>query len=512
MTKRRKPVRRLLLRYIAPPIATLLYRRLASSWRYVTENEDRFQTLLNGDRPVIGAFLHSRTFSLLHYFSRPGRGRWILMCSQSRDGEAMARVEEALGFRVARGSSGGGGARALVEMIRAQREDRQLHSCLAADGSRGPRGIAQLGLITLAQKTGGVLLPVAASTSSGRIWQKSWDRTVFPRKGAEVRILVGEPIDVPAKLTAEATESLRLQLQETLLTMHRDLDARVGFADTEPLQAVAGAKKTADAPVVAPLVVPVIAPPRLSPVLLSVAGLALLSAGLWAAASRVPDSGRSPSAQNYSTPLSGFELRMLPDRSVVELGANSRVTTQYSEARRQVNFGAGEAYFTVKSDPARPFIVSAGGGLEISADSAAFNVRDSRDRVVVAVRDGTVRIVDRDGSDAKEETLLRAGEQALYLAASGKVAVVPIKRHHVASWRAGILRYREEPLSSVVDDLSRYSKRPIVIDDPVLRALKYTGIVQSAHIDAGVRAIDNEFALLQVLSQADRLVFVPHQP
>jgi lysophospholipid acyltransferase (LPLAT)-like uncharacterized protein len=62
-------------------------------------------------------------------------------------------------------------------MIKAQREDRALGSCLAVDGSRGPRGIAQLGTLTLAQKTGGVLLPVAASTADCRIYHKSWDRT-----------------------------------------------------------------------------------------------------------------------------------------------------------------------------------------------------------------------------------------------------------------------------------------------------------------------------------------------
>jgi len=236
MSSRRKPVRRWLLRHVVPPIAAWFYRGLGRSWRYVIENEAALTRVLAGGRPVVGAFLHARTFQLLHFFSLPQRGRWILMCSQSRDGEAMARVEEALGFRVARGSSGGGGARALVEMIKAQRDDRSLNSCLAIDGSRGPRGIAQLGTITLAQKCGGLLLPVAASSAGGRIWQKSWDRTVFPRRGAQVRILIGEPIEVAPKMDAAATEALRALLEGRLLAMHVELDARTGFTDTEPMQ------------------------------------------------------------------------------------------------------------------------------------------------------------------------------------------------------------------------------------------------------------------------------------
>lgn len=237
--KRRKPVRRFVLRHVAPPIATWFYRNLGESWRYVTENEGRMTDLLRSGRPIVGAFLHARTFQLLHYFSDPARGRWMLMCSQSRDGEAMSQVEERLGFRVARGSSGKGGARALVEMIKAQREDRSLNSCLAMDGSRGPRGVAQAGTLTLAQKTGAWLLPVAASSAGARIWEKSWDRTVFPRRGAEVRIQIGEPFDVARELDSAEVETLRLRLERRMLEMHTELDARTGFRDTAPLQAMA---------------------------------------------------------------------------------------------------------------------------------------------------------------------------------------------------------------------------------------------------------------------------------
>jgi lysophospholipid acyltransferase (LPLAT)-like uncharacterized protein len=238
--KRNRPVRKFLVRWLAPPLARCVYRSLGNSWNYVTENEERLTALLQGDRPVVGAFLHARTFQLLHYFSRPARGRWMLMCSKSSDGDVMTSVEEGLGYRVARGSSGSGGARALAEMIKAQREDRQLNSCLAVDGSRGPRGIAQLGILTLARKTNGVLLPVAASTNSCWVNQRSWDRTVIPKRRAEIRILIGEPMDIPRQLDEVQAEELRLQLQQQLIAMHVDLDARIGFKDSQPLQAPQG--------------------------------------------------------------------------------------------------------------------------------------------------------------------------------------------------------------------------------------------------------------------------------
>ena len=235
MSSSRKPVRRFVLRHLLPPLVRYGYRSLGRSWRYVTENEQVLTGLLNGDRPVVGAFLHARTFQLLHYFSQ--RGRWILMCSQSRDGDLMAQLEEGLGFRVARGSSGKGGARALVQMIKAQREDRALGSCLAIDGSRGPRGVAQLGILTLTQKTGGVLLPVAASTADCWVYRKSWDRTVIPKPRAQIQLVIGQPLEVPPRLDLAGLEAQRANLERVLLGMHAELDSRIGFTDSQPLQA-----------------------------------------------------------------------------------------------------------------------------------------------------------------------------------------------------------------------------------------------------------------------------------
>jgi lysophospholipid acyltransferase (LPLAT)-like uncharacterized protein len=237
LSSNRKPIRRFLFRTIMPPIALSMYRWHAGSWRYITENEAGLTTLLRGSRPIVGAFLHARTFQLLHYFSQPEHGRWMLMCSPSRDGELMSRLESGLGFRVVRGSSGSGGARALVQMIKAQREDSGLSSCLAVDGSRGPRGNAQLGTITLTQKTNGLLLPVAASTGDSWICGKCWDRMVIPKRGARIRILIGEPIEVPARLDSAQLESVRVALEERLLAMHAELDARTGFSDSQPLKA-----------------------------------------------------------------------------------------------------------------------------------------------------------------------------------------------------------------------------------------------------------------------------------
>lgn len=236
----RKRVRAYVLRRVLPPFAIALYRGLGRTWRFVEVRREIIERALSSGRPLVAAFLHARTLQLLYYNSRPENGRFVLMCSQSRDGDLMARVEEGLGYKVARGSSGGGGARALVSMIKTVRQEPGWSSCLAVDGSRGPRGIAQAGIITLAQKTGGLLLPVAASARPSWVYPWSWDRTVVPLPFARIHVVFGEAIEVPSELDAPGIERIRVELERTLLALHAEADELSGFRDSAPLQAALG--------------------------------------------------------------------------------------------------------------------------------------------------------------------------------------------------------------------------------------------------------------------------------
>ena len=230
-------MREVLVRRLLPPIMLRLYRGVGRSWRYVTHHPERFAAARATQRPVVGAFLHARTFQLLYYFSRPEQGAWVLMCSKSRDGDAMAFIEQRLGFQVVRGSSGQGGARALVSLIKLQRQQPALAAGLSIDGSRGPRGNALPGSLMLAQKTGGLIVPIAASTRNGWTYQRSWDRIVVPRPWARIHVDYGEPISVPPDADEPQLEQIRLQLERAVLELHAGLDAHTGFHDSEPLRA-----------------------------------------------------------------------------------------------------------------------------------------------------------------------------------------------------------------------------------------------------------------------------------
>jgi len=233
--KRRKPLRSFLLRRVLPPLAIVLYRLLGATWRYQEVGREAIDAAREEGQPFVGAFFHSRTFALLHFYSRDERDKWLLMCSQSRDGDAMAAIEEGLGYRVVRGSTGSGGGKALVAMIRVVKKEGY-STCLAIDGSRGPRGVVQLGVLVLAQRTGGLLVPAAASARASAVWRSSWDRTVLPLPFAKVHVVYGEPMRIPPGLDEDELGRLRDELEQRLLDLHARADELSGFRDTEPLR------------------------------------------------------------------------------------------------------------------------------------------------------------------------------------------------------------------------------------------------------------------------------------
>jgi len=220
------------MRRIVPALVLAVIRTLDATWRYRETGREHLDRSLTSSRPTVLGFPHGRTFTLLRFMSRRRNGRWLSMCSKSLDGDAMAKVEEALGLVVVRGSSGRDGLQAIVEMIRQVRANPGLGSCVAVDGSRGPRGHVLGGVIALAQRTGGQVLPITASARPAYILRKTWDHSLLPWPFARVDIVYGEPIDVPAKLTPAQFEALRAGLEEKMILLQRRADELSGAGST----------------------------------------------------------------------------------------------------------------------------------------------------------------------------------------------------------------------------------------------------------------------------------------
>lgn len=234
--KKHSPLKRFVMLYLVPELVLLLIRLLDWSWRYQETDRRHLDQAWAAERAPVGAFFHGRLFLLLRFMSRPRNGKWLAMCSKSLDGDAMAKIERRLGFAVVRGSSGAGGLEAVLDMIYMARDNPDLAPCLAVDGSRGPRGHVHGGVVSVAQRTGALIVPVCASSGSAHIFKKSWDRTMMPLPFAKVHVVYGEPIAVPPRLKKDAFDEIRLDLQKRMIALQKKADALAGYEDPEPLQ------------------------------------------------------------------------------------------------------------------------------------------------------------------------------------------------------------------------------------------------------------------------------------
>jgi lysophospholipid acyltransferase (LPLAT)-like uncharacterized protein len=111
-----------------------------------------------------------------------------VLVSHSRDGAAMARFLEFMGFHVSRGSSSRGavsGFLGLLKSIKRSRDPEKLVT-LAVDGPRGPRRRAKNGIFKLAEVLDGEILSVSISADRAWVFKRSWSKAFLPKPFARV--------------------------------------------------------------------------------------------------------------------------------------------------------------------------------------------------------------------------------------------------------------------------------------------------------------------------------------
>jgi lysophospholipid acyltransferase (LPLAT)-like uncharacterized protein len=158
----------------------------------VEEMVDRWRQGL----PLVLVFWHGRSIMLpflQRHAAACGAEVWI-MNSPHRDGQIVSRALERFGIRCTEGSSSRGAIAGTLHLARALRHGVSI--ALAADGPRGPAGVAKPGAMELASISGTPVYPLACSASRS-VRLGSWDRLMVPLPGSRVVCVVGEPL-VPA--------------------------------------------------------------------------------------------------------------------------------------------------------------------------------------------------------------------------------------------------------------------------------------------------------------------------
>ena len=141
-----------------------------------------------------------------------GRPDVHVLISQHADGELITEIIRRFNFSVVRGSTTRGALKAMREMLRIAKSN---HLAITPDGPRGPRRVAQQGLVYLASRTGLPIVP--GGFAYGRCWRaKSWDRFMVPKPLTTAYIVSGTPIQIPPKIKAEQIDEQLARVQESM--------------------------------------------------------------------------------------------------------------------------------------------------------------------------------------------------------------------------------------------------------------------------------------------------------
>lgn len=189
---------------------------------------------------------------------------------------------------------------------------------------------------------------------------------------------------------------------------------------------------------------------------------------------------------DYVTATAEIRAVQLDDGSTLVLAPESAVEVAYGGRERRISLLAGEAFFTVRDDPARPFRVIA-KGIETTDLGTAFGVRRTDSGATVAVQTGSVRVDYATASPAVSE-MLEAG-QSIRIGWSGAAVRGEQIPTQIAPWRQRRLIAQDQPMRDVIDQLRPYFDGRIILADSALASRRVTGVYNLADPADALRGI-----------------------
>ena len=212
-------MKKLLFNYVIPYLLFGLVYLWCMTLRSKNMNEEEENHFKNLTGPYILTLWHGRIFYLFYYLRR--HPDYFLLISPSEDGDLLARLARLMGYSVIRGSTYKKAVLAARSLIKVLRRNQRI--IIIADGSRGPRCVAQPGSVQLAGITGAPIFPMTFGTKN-KVVLNSWDKFVIPLPFTRCTLNFSSPISLPPKSSEQIIEEKRLELENALNRINKASD------------------------------------------------------------------------------------------------------------------------------------------------------------------------------------------------------------------------------------------------------------------------------------------------
>lgn len=190
----------------------------------------------------------------------------------------------------------------------------------------------------------------------------------------------------------------------------------------------------------------------------------------------------------------------LPDGSVVFLNSNTQLSypTDFEGDTREINL-SGEAFFNVKRNEQKPFIIHA-NGTDVKVLGTSFNVKAYTTNVKVSVESGKVEFKHK-----KQKTLLVKGEEAEFEAAKDTIKKAILTDKNIFAYHTKTFIFENSSLEHVLTVLSESYHKKIVLKNNAIKSCRLTTTFNNESLPNALNVIA-ETLNLKVIIEGEKYI------
>lgn len=200
---------------------------------------------------------------------------------------------------------------------------------------------------------------------------------------------------------------------------------------------------------------------------------------------------RLPAPEHFQTAVGETRSLTLADDSTITLDTDSHVAVRNGPWERSVELMRGAAFFDVRPDAKRPFIVTTELG-RATVLGTRFQMRLDRDGLDVVLLDGSLRLDRTAAIPAPDQThvVLQPGQQATLARGEPTWQTSEADVEAPTAWRQQRLIFRDTPLPDAVAEVNRYTTVQLRVGEPDLESLTVNGVFRTGDLDSFVLALE----------------------
>lgn len=214
----------------------------------------------------------------------------------------------------------------------------------------------------------------------------------------------------------------------------------------------------------------------------------------------------SSTSVHHQTGLGEQRSIALEDGSIVEMNTQSEIEVQMRGNIRKIALLRGEAFFEVREDSKRPFVVAAGDAF-VRVLGTKFNVYRQASETTITVIEGEVFVasggglpdgLSESGSNAnlplpesKNAVSLSKGEQAIVKVDDEIIETISLPSlDRFVAWTDRRLVFENTSLKEILAEFGRYNDINYHISTQQLASLRLTGVFYSYDMDSFVSYLE----------------------